>query len=273
MEATNNDQEKAGDKTEVNIRNHDFFARCSNPPSPYKDIDCPIKELEIITDLSTPQIKETGKPKSNYEVLENNFISLIAETVALKETVMGEIITVNQIIKSVEEMQSRDEVKHLREDNSSKTAIIKILSENIKHYITHSSNTSNFSIQQNDFTQTPKYPNNAAFRPPREPVKLNKSRITKNDTDIVSRNCFESFKSDTGRVEKCNIKTFGKNLKNNRRPTIYTTEQHLQNYVQRQKIVPEKDSYENFVNSNKGKVCIIGDSHLKRINKRSLNTT
>ena len=44
--------------------------------------DCPIKESEIITDLSTPQIKETGKPKPNYEILENNLISLKPEVVA-----------------------------------------------------------------------------------------------------------------------------------------------------------------------------------------------
>ena len=91
---------------------------------------------------------------------------------------MGEIITVNKRIKSVEETQSRDEVKHLIDENSSKTAIIKILSENINHHITHSSNTSN-SFIQNDFTQRPKYPYDAPFRPPKKPVKPNKSIITK----------------------------------------------------------------------------------------------
>ena len=70
------------------------------------------------------------------------------------------------------------------------------------------------------------------------------------------------------RVEKSNISTFGKNLKNNCRPRICTTEQHLQNYAPGQKIVPEKDSYA--INSNKEKVCVIGDSHLKRINERKL---
>ena len=110
---------------------------------------------------------------------------------------MGEIITVNKRIKSVEETQSRDEVKHLIEENSSKTAIIKILSENINHHITYSSNTSNSFIQQNDFTQRLKYPYDPLFRPPKKPVKPNKSRITKNDTDIVSSNRFESLKSDT----------------------------------------------------------------------------
>ena len=295
MKATNNDHEKAGDNTDVNIGNNNCFARFSNPPSPYKDVDCPTKEPEIITDLSTPQINETGKPKPNYEELENNLTSLKAEIVALKEFIMGEIITVNQVIKSVEETQSRDEVKHLREENSSKTAIIKILSENINHHITYSSNTFNTSIQQNDFTQTPKYPNNAPLRPPKKPVKRNKSIISKNDTYIVSPNRFESLKSDTGsscfqkktdntllflksviqeyvkpQVEKSNIITFGKNLKNNRRPTICTAEQHLQNYAPHQKIVHGKGSYANIINSNKEKVCIIGDSHLKRINKRKL---
>ena len=187
MEATNTDKEKAGDNTDVNIGNNNCFARCSNPPSPYKDIDCLTKEPEIVTDLSTPQIKKTEKPKPNYEVLENNLISLKKEIVQLKELIMGEMITVNQRIKSVEQTQSRDEVKHLREGNSSKTAIIKILSENINHHITHSSNTSNSSIQQDDFTQSPKNLNNARFRPPKKPVKPNKSKITKNDTDIVSQ--------------------------------------------------------------------------------------
>ena len=159
MEATNNDHGKAGDNTDVvSIGNNNCFARCSNPPSPYKDTDCPTKEPETITKLSTPQIEATGKPKPNYEVLENNLISLKAEIVSLKEFIVGEIISVNKRIKSVEETQSRDEVKHLIEENSSKTAIIKILSENINHHITHSSNTSNSFIQQNHFTQTPKDP-------------------------------------------------------------------------------------------------------------------
>ena len=70
-------------------------------------------------------------------------------------------------------------------------------------------------------------------------------------------------------MEKSNIKTFGKNLKNNRRPTICTTEQHLQNYALHQKIALGKTDA-NIVNSNKEKVCIIGDSDLKRINKRKL---
>ena len=100
--------------------------------------------------------------------------------------------------------------------------------------------------------------------------------ITENDTDIVSPNRFESLKSDTSsscfqnktdhtllfsksviqesvkpRMEKSNLTTFGKNLKNNRSPAICTTDQHLQNYAPHQKTVSGKDSYANIVNSNK----------------------
>ena len=84
MEATNNDQETVGDNTDVNIGNNNYFARFSNPLSPYKDIDCPTKEPEIITDISTPQKTETEKPKPNYKVLENNLFSLKKEIVTLK---------------------------------------------------------------------------------------------------------------------------------------------------------------------------------------------
>ena len=111
----------------------------------------------------------------------------------------------------------------------------------------------------------------------------------------MSPNSFESLNSDTSsscyrnktdntllfsksviqesmkpRIEKPNITTFGKNLKNNRRPRICTIEQHLKNYAPHQKLLPGKDSYASIVNSNKEKVCIIGDSHLKGINKRKL---
>ena len=88
MEATNNDQEKAVDNTDVNIRNSNCFARWNNTLWPYKDIDCLTKEPDVITDLPTPQITETEKPKPNYEVLENNLISLKTEIVELKKFII-----------------------------------------------------------------------------------------------------------------------------------------------------------------------------------------
>ena len=57
MEATNNDHEKAGDNTDVvNIGNNNCFTRCSNPPSQYKNTNCPTKELETIAKLFAPLI-------------------------------------------------------------------------------------------------------------------------------------------------------------------------------------------------------------------------
>ena len=49
---------------------------------------------------------------------------------------------------------------------------------------------------------------------------------------------------------------------------IYTTKKYLQNYVPQQRMAPGIASYAIATKSKNVKVCIIGDSHLKRINKR-----
>ena len=53
-----------------------------------------------------------------------------------------------------------------------------------------------------------------------------------------------------------------------RRPSICTTKKYLQNYVPQQRVAPGMASYASVTKSKNEKVCIIGDSHLKRINKR-----
>ena len=53
-----------------------------------------------------------------------------------------------------------------------------------------------------------------------------------------------------------------------RRQSICTTEKCLQNYVLQQGIPPGIVSYASVTKSKNEKVRIIGDSHLKRINKR-----
>ena len=53
-----------------------------------------------------------------------------------------------------------------------------------------------------------------------------------------------------------------------RRPSICTTEKYLQNYFPQQRVAPGMASYASVTKSENEKVCIIGDSHLKRINKR-----
>ena len=52
------------------------------------------------------------------------------------------------------------------------------------------------------------------------------------------------------------------------RPSICTTEKYLQNYVPQQRVAPGITSYAGATKSKNEKVYIIGDSHLKRINKR-----
>ena len=54
----------------------------------------------------------------------------------------------------------------------------------------------------------------------------------------------------------------------NRRQSICTTKKCLQNYVLQQGIAPGIVSYTSVTKSKNEKVRIIGDSHLKRINKR-----
>ena len=55
-----------------------------------------------------------------------------------------------------------------------------------------------------------------------------------------------------------------------RRPSICTTEKYLQNYVPQQRVAPRIISYARATRSKNEKVCIIGDSHLKRKNKSNL---
>ena len=55
-----------------------------------------------------------------------------------------------------------------------------------------------------------------------------------------------------------------------RRPSICTTEKYLQNYVLQQRVAPRIVSYASSTKSKNEKVCIIGDSHLKRISKSNL---
>ena len=55
---------------------------------------------------------------------------------------------------------------------------------------------------------------------------------------------------------------------NSRRPSICTTEKYLRNYVSQQRVAPGIASYASAAKSKNEKVCIIGDSHIKRINKR-----
>ena len=54
-----------------------------------------------------------------------------------------------------------------------------------------------------------------------------------------------------------------------RMPSFCSTEKYfINNYVPQQRVAPGNASYASATKSKNKKVCIIGDSHLKRINKR-----
>ena len=52
------------------------------------------------------------------------------------------------------------------------------------------------------------------------------------------------------------------------KPSICTTEKYLQNYISQQRVAPTIASCAKATKFKREKVCIIGDSHLKQIDKR-----
>ena len=53
---------------------------------------------------------------------------------------------------------------------------------------------------------------------------------------------------------------------------ICSTEKKLNNFVPQRRVIPGNQTHANMVATEKKKTCIIGDSHLARITKRSLRT-
>ena len=53
---------------------------------------------------------------------------------------------------------------------------------------------------------------------------------------------------------------------------ICTTEKYLNNFVPQRRVTPGNQTYANAVATEKKKTCVIGDSHLARITKRSFRT-
>ena len=72
-------------------------------------------EPAINEDIVTPIGLQSKK--SNYNMLENNITTLKADMIAI---MMLEIFIITQRIKNAEQMNCRDEVKHLREKNNTK---------------------------------------------------------------------------------------------------------------------------------------------------------
>ena len=55
----------------------------------------------------------------------------------------------------------------------------------------------------------------------------------------------------------------------NRRPLICATKKYLNNFFPQGRVAPGNQTYANAVATEKKKTCIIGDSHLARMAKRS----
>ena len=224
-------------------------------------------------------------------MLEDNITTLKADMIAMKNFVMQEIFNITQRIKNIEQTNCRDEVKHLREENNSKNEIIKILSENISS-IAFSTNT---QVQCKEATQTSNSSNDMLFQVPKKFAKQHSSS-NGNTKILTSPNRFEnlrlqddsnnmsfqnkrtdnfSFISNPVLVPHESVRMRNQNNKchtfashNSRRPSICTTEKYLQNYVSQQRVAPGIASYASATKSKNEKVCIIGDSHLRQINKR-----
>ena len=110
------------------------------------------------------------------------------------------------------------------------------------------------------------------------PNAFEKLRLQGDSTNISFQNKRtdnSSFISNPVLVPHESVRIRNQNNKRNtftshksQRPSICTTEKYLQNYVPQQRVAPGMASYARVTKSKNEKVCIIGDSHLKRINKR-----
>ena len=186
------------------------------------------------------------------------------------------IVTPNSKIN--EHTLCQEQIKYLREENSSKNLIIKILSEN--------QNAFNGCLPQQSKSYEAYYDSNVPFIDPKKTVRCHKKKDTphnflspnrfstldfNNDVMIMENN---SRDKDPGSYTKENtdkrqnlINITNRNRKSNIRPSIYTTEKYLQNHIHQQRIAPGNHSYSNATRHQRRKAVVTGDSHLNRINK------
>ena len=80
----------------------------------------------------------------------------------MKDFMMKEAFNITQRIKSVEQTNCRDKVKHLREENHSKNEIIKILYENISSIAI----STNIQVHRREITQKLNNPNDMLYQVP-----------------------------------------------------------------------------------------------------------
>ena len=224
-----------------------------------------------------------------------------AELLEVKNFFMDEILKIKQRLKDAEEMKYTDEIEHLRNENNSGSTIIKILLEKLS-ILTNAA----YKHSQNETVVVENYDKNSANVPfdiPKRTINVKNVRTGNakdiSDNKMVSINRFETlslsndgrddFLSDKHAFVSTNIIDKSVRLRNsdtkpdplqiplkspnlNRRPLICTTEKYLNNFVPQRRVTPGNQTYANAVATEKMKTCIIGDSHLARITKRSFRT-
>ena len=184
---------------------------------------------------------------------------------------MGEINTILEKRNTTTDLNNEqtlceEQIKYLREENSSKNLIIKILSEN--------QNAFNGCLPQQSKSYEAFYDSKVPFIDPKKMVKYHKKKGTPHN--FLSPNCFSTldFKNDVmimennshdkdpGSYTKENtdkrqnlLNMTNVNRKSNFRPSICTTGKYLQNH-----------SYSNTTRHQRRKAVVIGDSHLNQIN-------
>ena len=292
MEQLNND-------IDSNTDNHDQFKNIDNSQEPTintsdndeKSTERCSREPAINEDINTPSSLQNKR--NNYNILEDNIITLKADMITMKNFMMQEIFNITQRITNLEQTNCKDEVKHLREENNSKSEIIKILSENVSSIAistnTHKPNVERLrkyqivlitcSIKFRKICQTTQLKQrlledlNFAYR-------LENLRLQNDSTNMPFQNKRTDnplFISNPALVAQKSMRMRNQNNKCNtfppnkiRRRSICTTKKYLKIYVPRQRVAPGIASYGSATKSKNQKVSIIGNSHLKKKIKGNL---
>ena len=74
---------------------------------------------------------QNNKKKGGFEILDDSITSMKAYLLDVKIFFMDEILKIKERLKKADEMKCTDEIEHLRNENNSKSAKIKILLENL----------------------------------------------------------------------------------------------------------------------------------------------
>ena len=204
-------------------------------------------EPDVFHTIVTTNSKRDEKPENldKTPLQSQCFMSLNTEFLTLKNFVMGEINTILEKLNTSthpnnEHTLCQEQIKYLREENSSKNLTIKMLSEN--------QNASKCLPQQSKSYEA-YYDFNVPFIDPKKTVKCYKKKDTphnflspnrfstldfNNDVMILENNSHDkdprSYTKENTDKRQNSINMTNGNRKANIRPSICTTEKYLQNH-------------------------------------------